>query len=268
MWYVHLAPFASRLSFAYSSLVHRWLYDHPGILHRDLSFNNIMYRLVKVKGEPKVYGVLTDYDLSSWTKSLKPDYTRTSQQRTGTPPYMAQELLQGISPLHLYRHDVESLFYIMLLMAARHEIGTPKGEKKPRVLMRNSAELPYREWFDQQNYRMLGSLKGIFLSDEHPIELSPDFKDFHPWLKSIQRRFSAGFKAKPGLDKGETPEWDNLSGNGTDIVQFDDETLGGRVKYETILKPIPHLEGALKGLAIRDPQHSPAPAASTSTGAV
>ena len=83
-----------------------------------------MYRLLEemnANGEKvyKVYGVLTNYDLSSWTDSLNPNYTKTSQQWTGTPPYMAQELLKGTSHLYLYRHDVKSLFYIMLLMSAR-----------------------------------------------------------------------------------------------------------------------------------------------------
>ena len=227
-----------------------------------------MYRLVEEEGKPKVYGVLTDYDLSSWTNSMKQDYTRTSQQRTGTPPYMAQELLKGESPVHLYRHDVESLFYVMLLMAARHTIGTPEGEEKPRVLMRDSAELPYQKWFDQQDYDSLSSFKYDFLAKRQPIELSPDFKDFHPWLKVIQRCFSAGFKDKPSLDKEEMPGWaDDLTGDCIGAVQFDDETLGGHVKYATILKPIPHLGGALKGLTIHDPLHSPAVASSTSAGA-
>jgi len=159
--------FGSRLPFAYPVLVHHWLYDEPGILHRDLSFNNIMHRLIEWKNtkgerEQKVYGVLTDYDLSSWMESMNPDYTKTSQQRTGTPPYMAQELLKGTSPLHLYRHDVESLFYIMLLMSARHTIGTPEGEEKSRVIMRGSTGLPYQDWFNEPRYHMLGALKAAF----------------------------------------------------------------------------------------------------------
>src|ERR1700753_780866 len=93
-----------------TAVVHRWLYDKPGILHRDLSLRNIMCRIVNEinahgQEEQKVYGVVTEYDLSSWTEHLKGDYTRTSQQRTGTPPYMAQELLKGTSTSHLYRHD-------------------------------------------------------------------------------------------------------------------------------------------------------------------
>ena len=270
----YISP-ASQTPPAYPSLVHRWLYEHPGILHRDLSFNNIMCRLVKEKNdkgsqEQKVYGVLTDYDLSSWTDSLKPDYTKTSQQRTGTPPYMAHELLQGTSPIHLYRHDVESLFYIMLLMAARHTIGTPKKEKVPRVLMRGSTGLPYQKWFNEQDYDTLGSLKETFFSKTKAIELSPVFEDFRPWLKSLQRCFSKGFSLKSSISDEDVPEWmDAMTATGVELatVQFDDATLGGNVKYSTLIAAVPHLTGELKGLVIRGPQSSPVPASSSPAGA-
>ena len=227
-----------------------------------------MYR--RVKG--KVCGVLTDYDLSSWTESMKPGYSKTSQQRTGTPPYMAQELLMGTSPVHLYRHDVESLFYVMLLMAARHKIETPKGEKKPRVLMRgiDPRELPYEKWFNQQDYEMLGSLKSTFFLEMKAIELSQDFKDFRPWLRGLQLCFSNGFKLRPSPKDSDDDALDwvaTFTGGGVKppAVQYDDETLGGSVQYATILAPIPSLKGALEGLAVRYPiKSSSAPAPSTS----
>ena len=236
-----------------------------------------MYRLItktnaKGEKEQKVYGVLTDYDLSSWTESLNPDYTKTSQQRTGTPPYMAQELLKGTSPLHLYRHDIESLFYIMLLMSARHTIGTPEEEEKPRVLMRGSTGLPYQKWFDQQDYDTLGSLKGTFFSDMQAIELSPVFEDFRPWLDVLQICFSEGFKHKPTPRKQgkPLPPWATavtVAGVRSAAVQFDDETLGGWINYATVVEPARHLTGKLEGLVIRDPQwSSPIPESSTSAG--
>ena len=264
MQYVYLPPIAPCSPSAYPSLVHRWLCDKPGILHRDLSFNNIMYRLV----EDKVYGVLADYDLSSWMNSMNPDYTKTSQQRTGTPPFMAYEVLQGTSLLHLYRHDIESLFYVMLLTAARHTIGTPKGEKEPRVLMRGSTGLPYEDWFNERGYHKLGDLKYSFLVGMHHIELSPDFEDFRPWLKGLQYCFSKGFKLKPSPEE-EVPDWvATVTGHGVEsaAVRYDDETLGGYVKYATILAPSPSLKGALKGLAIRYPKISSVAAPSTSNG--
>ena len=216
--------------------------------------------------EVKVHGVLTDYDLSSWTRDLKSDYTKTSQQRTGTPPYMAQELLKGTSPLHLYRHDIESLFNIMLLMGARHTIGTPKGEKKPRVIMRGSRALPYEKWFNERCYLTLGSLKGAFLVDMQAIELSPVFEDFRPWLEDLQSCFSDGFKQKPFVPyKRVLPAWRTPAKS--TAAQFDDETLGGHITYATIITPIPYLTGELKGLIIRGPQSSSALTGSAPAGA-
>ena len=206
--------------------------------------------------------MLTDYDLSSWTEDLKPSYTRTSQQRTGTPPYMAQELLRGTSPIHLYRHDLESLFYIMLLTAARHTIGTPEKGRDPRVLMRRSKRLPYRDWFNQQRYDVLGLFKGAFFEQRQAVELSPAFEDFRPWLLDLQLCFSDGFKLKTPKERAE------LSWRATvKPVEFDDETLGGHITYATFVTAIPYLTGELEGLVIRDPKCSPVPASSISAGA-
>ena len=267
--------FASRSPSAYPVSVHRWLFDCPGILHRDLSPNNIMCRLIQEinaegRSEQKAYGVLTDYDLSSWKKDLEGDYTKTSQQHTGTPPYMAQELLQGTSTTHLYRHDVESLFYVILLMAARHTIVSAKGgrgtEAESQVVMREGA-LPYQKWFDTQRYVTLGQSKESFFSRMPAIELSPAFEDFRPWLRAIRYDFSQGFKYQHFYsdNQAEVPPW--RAGEATPApVPFNDKTLGGRVGYSTIIEPIQHLKGELEGLIIRYKITSPP--LSTPAGAV
>ncbi|KAG7447144.1 uncharacterized protein BT62DRAFT_844081, partial [Guyanagaster necrorhizus] len=99
--------------------IHKWLYDHPGILHRDISPGNIMWRRT-VDGHLR--GVLNDFDLSAYRHETGP----SSRQRTGTLPYMAFELLindeNGHPPKHLYRHDVESIFYVILLLCCRYEV--------------------------------------------------------------------------------------------------------------------------------------------------
>ena len=128
-----------------------------------------MCRLLEEKNaegevELKAHGVLTDYDLSSWTRDLKSDHTKTSQQRTGTPPYIVHDLLTVMSPLHLYRHDIGSRFNVMLLMGARHTIGIPKGEKKPRGIMRESRVLPYEDWFNESRHFTLGLHKEALFS--------------------------------------------------------------------------------------------------------
>ena len=76
-----------------------------------------MCRIIKVMNEAgvreikNVCGVLTDYDISSWTGPLISDYTKTSQQRTGTPPFMARGLLDGSDTFNMYRHDVVSFLH-------------------------------------------------------------------------------------------------------------------------------------------------------------
>ena len=158
-------------------------------------------------------------------------------------------------------------------MAARHTIGIPEGEKKRRVVMGESRRLPYQNWFDEPRYDVLGLRKRAFLTDMEPITLSPVFEDFRPWLKGLQRCFSTGFKYKPtpvdDNDDEELPDWMvSMAGSGIHPVQFDDETLGGYVKYATVITPVPYLTGELKGLVIRDPECSSVPIPSASAGAV
>jgi len=197
----------------------------------------------------KVYGVLTDYDLSSW-KELRADYTRTSQQRTGTPPYMALELLKGNSTTHLYRHDIESLFYIMLMMCGRHTIvhsrGEADAEAKSRVVMRGG-KLPYPEWFEEQDDHTLGNTKFAFFVDLEAIDLSPSFEDFRAWLQALQDLFSDGIMLKCADRRRKKLAEDSPSGR----APFDDETLGGHFNYSSFIEPVRRLTGELEGLTIR-----------------
>ena len=238
-----------------------------GILHRDLSLSNIMYRIVEEESEAgvvekKVHGVLTDFDLASFTEDLKKDYAKTSQQRTGTPPFMAHELLDGSDTLHLYRHDLESLFYVMLILATHYEIQLPTEEEGGLRMRRGLKGLPYQKWFDQPSYETLASLKHTFFSNRKRLNLSPDFEDFRDWLGGLRLAFRLGFRTKEtDEDVLITLQHSQDDGSEDEAVEFDDETLGGRVDYSALINPVRRLKGELEGLIIRyDP-----PPSSTST---
>ena len=119
------------------------------------------------EGEPElqVCGVLTEYDLSSWTEDLKKYHAKMSKELIGTPPYMACELLDGTGSVHLYRHDVESLFYIMLMICGRRTIG-------PQGVLTREGNLPYQRWLDEWDHETLGCIKSSFITCEEYIELS------------------------------------------------------------------------------------------------
>ena len=239
-----------------------------GILHRDLSLTNIMYRIVREKNsagvvEEKVCGVLTDFDLASWTEDLKRDDGKMSQA-TGTPPFMACELLRGSDAQHLYRHDLESLFYVMLILATRYEIRLPTSEEEGGLRMRQGLkELPYQRWFDQPSYETLGCIKRSFLSRLKDPDLSPAFEDFRDWLKRLHLSFARGVSARWAhelsifLRQHPDDESENEDPSDEGASEFDYETLKGHVDYSALVDPVRRLKGKLEGLIIRyDPSLS------------
>lgn len=90
---------------------HRSLYIKGGILHRDISSNNI---IIPSPGKADGFkGMLIDFDLAK-EQDGGPSGAR---HRTGTMQFMAIEVLRGLD--HTYRHDLESFFYVLLWMCAR-----------------------------------------------------------------------------------------------------------------------------------------------------
>ncbi len=90
---------------------HRSLYLKGGILHRDISSNNII--ITSPEKADGFRGMLIDLDLTK-ERDSGPSGVR---HRTGTMQFMAIEVLRGVD--HTYRHDLESFFYVLLWMCAR-----------------------------------------------------------------------------------------------------------------------------------------------------
>lgn len=208
--------------------------------------------MFRKKGK-KVYGVLMDYDLSSWTEDLTNDYAKTSQYRTGTPPFTAHELIAEAPMLHLYRHDVESLFYIMIILTTHYEIETPTKGKSGGLRMRQDLRaLPYRGWFDQPSYKILASIKQTFLEAPGHLDLSRSLEGFRDWVEGIHLSFADGVASRQVYRNSVARQkLLNKGGRGTTAIQnFDDETLGGHVCYSTLTDSARNLKGELEGLIV------------------
>ncbi|THV01018.1 hypothetical protein K435DRAFT_963697 [Dendrothele bispora CBS 962.96] len=203
---------------------HRWLYDHARILHRDISIHNIMFR--KVGDE--IFGVLNDLDLSS---PLTNRPSATSKHRTGTRPFMAYELqdpAKKVTPL--YRHDLESLFYVILCLSCRYN-------------RQGKEDFPdrYAVWYTGSDQVVSGLKSRLTVNRENP-PVSPDFSGFKQILADIKQLLYEAL----GAELTTKPD------------QFDRETANGKFTYEKFLNILKQFDG--KDLTVRYSDPEPLPA--------
>ncbi|KAJ7357242.1 hypothetical protein DFH08DRAFT_736677 [Mycena albidolilacea] len=154
-------------------LCYRWLYETVGIMQRDISLNNLMFRKI----DDKVYGVLNDFDLAVYWKDLSQS---TSKQRTGTKPFMARDLLVlDNPPAHTYRFDLESLFYVMVF--AVYHYHDKKEIKNP----------PYKLWEELGTEALLEKKEAFFAHEL--LEPTKNFAPLKPLIKDIYDLFAVFF---------------------------------------------------------------------------
>ncbi|KZT18288.1 hypothetical protein NEOLEDRAFT_1036770, partial [Neolentinus lepideus HHB14362 ss-1] len=94
---------------------HKEAYEKAGILHRDLSFNNI----VLIGEENNERGILIDWDLSRSLVSLDTEKARV-RGRTGTWQFISHALLRNPTKKHTIQDDLESSFWILLWACLHH----------------------------------------------------------------------------------------------------------------------------------------------------
>ncbi|SJL09006.1 uncharacterized protein ARMOST_12382 [Armillaria ostoyae] len=210
-----------------------------------MSLNNMMYRRrSNSKGKFCILGVLNDFDLSS---SL-PLKEAASLHRTGTPPYMAYDLLGQSDVGHLYRHDVEAFYYVLLMLCCRYEIVQSGEGKVMRELQSDRAELPFAQWFDRtKSWTTLAYAKHTFLTGHETISVSKSFSVFLPWLDGIRYLFGEGMHALTKSTRHPPPTRQRSHSDQPrsmePSVPFDNETLGGYIISTEILEIISDIGG-------------------------
>jgi serine/threonine protein kinase len=188
-------------------LGYRWLFEVPKILHRDISLNNLMLR----KEGDKVYAVLNDFDLA-----VSADVKSTSsKQRTGTKPFMAIDLLRPDPPVHMCRHDLESMFYVLVWITSRFHGG------------KEIADAPLQEWADQGGATLVDKKHSFILSEPPPP--TPEFDLLGHWVVSLQTMIRDGFSART---KYRSELAVAVRSKAMYAPAFEDETLGGFVTFD------------------------------------
>ncbi|KAH7920981.1 hypothetical protein BV22DRAFT_1132646 [Leucogyrophana mollusca] len=104
---------------------HRELWE-GGIHHRDISVGNLMCYRDELG---RAVGVLNDFDLATLAENEAP----SGNQRTGTVPFMARELLspEGLDGeiTHMYRHDAESFIWVLVWVCLRFREGQERRQQ-------------------------------------------------------------------------------------------------------------------------------------------
>ncbi|KAJ3935265.1 MAG: hypothetical protein NXY57DRAFT_518158 [Lentinula lateritia] len=205
---------------------HYWGWKYPRILHRDISIGNIM---VREKDRLKC-GVLNDWDLAIWLNEWKEG--STSKFRTGTKPYMAyeQHSSEWQGP-HRFRHDLESVFYVILLLVSLYS--TPNE----KILLHSTGDHRYEKWHQPNDEYLRGQKVMIIHAGNWQTFPQPFFSGFDSWLIALQRSLRYGFSglnmhqaverdAKRPLKPGRRPR---------KVPFFDEDTLGGNFSYEKVV---------------------------------
>lgn len=102
------------------SIAHHDIHVERQVLHRDLSHNNVMWTRDEANN---VIGVLNDWDLAAYPHTDANPPEVSTKDRTGTLPFMARDLLRKDPAKHLYSHDLESFFYILMWCCINYRLG-------------------------------------------------------------------------------------------------------------------------------------------------
>ncbi|KAF8751643.1 hypothetical protein RHS01_08286 [Rhizoctonia solani] len=158
-------------SFRKLVIAHHKLYE-TGILHCDISVGNMMYD--PLGDEP----YLIDVDLG---KSVEKLASPLSNHWTGTLPFMATDLLAECPPPHLYRHDLESFYYVLIWICVKDHCGwdtvhsiAAMREKKDSFLAVGTGDriggLSLIDWLEPLQQTWINRIHGLFVRGRAAVD--------------------------------------------------------------------------------------------------
>ncbi|KDQ23778.1 hypothetical protein PLEOSDRAFT_1108264 [Pleurotus ostreatus PC15] len=182
-------------------------------LHRDISDRNLLWKWSSK--HRRSVGILNDWDLASDVIPSGPH----AKHRTGTGPFMALDLLTDDDPpTHLYRHDLESLFYVLVWAAVHYTLdkGNPVVSQPGSTIMK---------WTG--TYADAREAKKSFLDDPLPIfnKIQPAFQPLRKHLNALRNLFHKAHQNSVTLAT-------RLQSNSTPYVPDTEELINGDLLVE------------------------------------
>ncbi|KAH9939898.1 hypothetical protein B0H21DRAFT_893797 [Amylocystis lapponica] len=186
---------------------HHWVLSTSGVLHRDISAGNIMFYR---NAEGHAVGMLCDWDLAAEQLSdaeyeeddnrsfrihpmpKEDDQGATSASHWDRPIYRARHVIGGRTPLHRYRHELESFFFLLSYVCAvfdpeQHRFG------------------PFSAW-ERGNVDDVAAAKLVFYLNRRTFESSfgrthEDFESLvDEWVTPLWRLFRGAVSKRIDID--------------------------------------------------------------------
>ncbi|RFU72772.1 serine threonine- kinase sgk2 [Trichoderma arundinaceum] len=168
---------------------HESLYRRAGLLHRDISINNLMVN--EEEEDPSRRAFLIDLDLAIEERRTA---ASGAKGKTGTRAFMAIGVLYGEQ--HSYIHDLESFFWVLYWICVHYDgpglsIGTTD----------------YERW-NYMNDDQLATYKTGFISDERRFlqraetHFTAYYRPLIPWVNRLRRAVFPNGKPREARDEG------------------------------------------------------------------
>lgn len=170
---------------------HKELYRRAGILHRDVSENNIV--LTDPDTNNGCTGLLIDLDRAIETTKMSSGLLTL----TGTREFMAYGLLNAKPSkpaVHTYQHDIESFFYVLLWVCGIRSWTNKK--LNIRVPSPDPLDSEFSRW-NRGDLRDCALIKCSHMTfpdvfDELLIEFPPNLECVKPFLRRIREHLFPG----------------------------------------------------------------------------
>ncbi|KAF6761360.1 hypothetical protein DFP72DRAFT_842919 [Ephemerocybe angulata] len=233
---------------------HYLAFTKAKVLHRDISEHNLM---VLEHPGGTVTGILSDWDTANFVDTAAQDgcvRVRVSaghQHRTGTPPFMALDLLHGRDRIHHPRHDLESFFYILIWAVFHYKLHPTNGTKAalPHEKVANWLGTPDQIY--DAKVKLMGSMEYREVFQSMMRERGEWVSLVKTWIEPLRKcirdaRFGAA-------DDGIAADYAELAqrrqgnkddvqgtdlGNIEEVAGYDDATYGGRLTYFRFMRAI------------------------------
>ena len=208
------------------------------MLRRNLSDVDLMVNFVNNPKDSsrRVQGIITDWDIASILGDDGNIIPSAALHQTPTPFLSCDLLNEKLAWSHCYRHELESLLYILLWAAVHYDL---ENRLRYRTAVNKGRVLPaLTQWTDKymRLHKLVLILDGV---EKHKIfsHIGPEFKTIETdWLEPLSELFCQAYR-------------EQLGGNPKLNHNYNHATCNGMVTFETFMAAMRVISHGILGVA-------------------